>query len=113
VGRIKIARTIPSRTTDPETSHESYEDVKIRAHTHRMELLIPFAEHETLTYAQAYEYADTESECPWKRCSELRKGGYIVKVGKVMGSKGSRVMQCQITDKGRNALKEHGAWTGS
>jgi hypothetical protein len=101
---------IPSRTTDPETSHVAAREVKVRAGTQRARLLYAFNDYHWnaagvgLTDEAAMEYAEGVSAMSEfsKRCSELREGGFIEPTGETRaGSAGPQRIVSRITDKGR------------
>lgn len=101
----ELGRVIPSRDTDPETSHKAETEIKVRAGTQRARLLRAFScMVHGLTDEQAAIYAvgvSTFSEYA-KRCSELREGGFIEPTGETRpGSAGPRRIVSRITDKGR------------
>lgn len=109
-----LGRVIPSRSTDPETSHVA-EPVKIRAGTQRAKLLEAFAgyfalERGGLTDEQAMGCSHgvlPHSEYS-KRCSELREGGFIEPTGETRaGSAGPQRIVSRITDKGRTWIREN------
>lgn len=112
-----VGRTIPSRRSDPETSHRAYREVAVlRAGTQRAKLLIaygakteiPLIDEEAMVLSGV-----SPRSCWWKRCSELRADGLIewVPLGPgVMLQKLSTVNEwCNasvITSKGLQALAE-------
>lgn len=104
----ELGRVIPSRGTDPDTSHEAAKEVKIRANSQRAYLLAEFYRFQMedgLTDEQAMDYAypnvSATSEYS-KRCSELREGGFIEPTGETRpGSAGPQRIVSRITAKGR------------
>lgn len=114
-------RVIPSRTTDPETSHAAAREIKIRAGSQRARLLQAFAywqddaatakawAHSGLTDEEAMKWAigvSSDSEYS-KRCSELREAGYIEPTGETRtGSSGLQRIVSRITEKGRAAVRD-------
>lgn len=105
-----LADVIPSRSTDPDTSHAAAAEVKVKANTQRALLLAAFALEnrwdfvDGLTDEQAMAHADGVSATSEyaKRCSELREGGYIEPTGETRpGSAGPQRIVSRITDKGR------------
>lgn len=109
-----VGRTIPSRNTDPGTSHEAAARVVIRSGTQRTLLLQAFQamdfqepENPGLTDEEAMNRA--VGVTAWseyaKRCSELRDGGLIVPTGETrVGEAGTPRIVSKITDVGRAAL---------
>jgi len=103
-----VGRTIPSRATDPATSHAAARVVTVKAGTQRAYLLAAFSLSEDLTDEQAADAA--EGVTPWseyaKRCSELRDGGFIQPTGDTRpGQAGVERIVSKITTKGRDALR--------
>lgn len=68
-----------ARGNDPKTSHDGGADVSVRAGSQRAKLLAAYSgSPEGLTATEAAMSAGVSLEsCYWKRCSELRQGGYI------------------------------------
>lgn len=108
-------RVIPSRTTDPATSHAAAREIKVKAGSQRALLLEAFYEapyrrfyDKGMTDEQAMEFAvgvSPNSEYS-KRCSELREAGYIEPTGETRtGSSGLQRIVSRITAKGRAAVK--------
>lgn len=100
-----LADVIPSRTTDPATSHAAAKEIRVKANSQRALLLAVFASHVPLTDEEAmFESLGTvraTSEYA-KRCSELREGGFIEPTGETRaGSAGPQRIVSRITDKGR------------
>lgn len=107
-----LADVIPSRSTDPVTSHAAAREVKVRAGTQRAWLLRSFARSQRrkgddggLTDEEAMNYAtpfvSPTSEFA-KRCSELREGGFIEPTGETRaGSAGPQRIVSRITEKGK------------
>ena len=101
------------RSTDPETSANADRNVRVTATNQRGKLLATYADGEDATDNEAAFSADLLNSCYWKRCSELREGGYIEAVhdeeGRLvthMGFAGQPRMVSRITDKGRQALRD-------
>lgn len=108
LAEFELGAVIPSRTSDPETSHAA-EPVKIKAGSQRAYLLDEFYRwqmEDGLTDEQAMEYAyplvGPTSEYA-KRCSELRQGGFIEPTGEVRVSftTGKARIVSRITEKGK------------
>ena len=100
-------RIIPSRHTDPPTSHLGEKDVALRADSQKYKLLAAFYEWGPLLSEQAANYAGlSPTSCYWKRCSELCLDmGYLEDTGKtLMGRAGSARIVYKITDRGVAAL---------
>lgn len=112
---------IPSRTTDPATSHAAAREIKIKAGSQRARLLQAFAEEPEFRRAMGWADLDgmTDEEAMEaakgvyerseysKRCSELREAGYIEPTGETRtGSSGLQRIVSRITDKGRRAVRE-------
>lgn len=101
-----------SRLTDPTTSDGGAQAVEeregnhhiIREGTHKARLLIVYgrafhADGRSLTDLQAAEAAGLDSG-GWKRCSDLRTGGWVASTDEVEGHSGVPVMACTLTAKG-------------
>lgn len=111
----ELGRVIPSRTSDPSTSHGA-EPVKVKAGTQRAHLLYSFNDYDRnpdgygLTDEQAM--ALTLAVSPFsefaKRCSELREGGFIEPTGETRaGSAGPQRIVSRITERGRSWIREN------
>lgn len=113
-----LGDVIPSRNTDPETSHAA-EPVKIKAGTQRAYLLQAFhdqvmhfpdfglTDEEAMEWARRFAPVSASSEYA-KRCSELRAGGFIEPTGETRpGSAGPQRIVSRITDKGRQWIREN------
>jgi hypothetical protein len=94
------------REPDHETSIKGARDVKHRRTSQAMLLLIEYRNHNlTDEEAGARSGLIRRSRCYWKRCSDLRAAGYIVKTGATrIGSSGSAQNVCAITPEGLKAL---------
>lgn len=112
----KAPRTIPSRTSDPETSRKA-EPGPIRAGSQRHRLLAAFGQESAAAGLTDEEAADLADGVPYrsefaKRCSELREVGWITVVTKLSdgapltraGVSGQQRIVSAITDAGRAAL---------
>lgn len=100
-------RIIPSRNTDPETSHLGEKDVAMRADSQKYKLLQAYATHGRMNSEHAAQLAGLNPlSCFWKRCSELCLDmGYLYDTGKTqVGRAGSARIVYEITDRGRAAL---------
>ncbi|NCA19752.1 MAG: hypothetical protein EBS86_01280 [Crocinitomicaceae bacterium] len=104
------------RNSDPATSKRAYLNTKITHGSHRHLLLSEYyktsLEQEFPTRGLTDEEAGERSalikktKCPWKRCSELRKLGYIVPNGQERKSSTNQYqMVCIITMEGIRALE--------
>jgi hypothetical protein len=99
---------LDARKSDTGTSVEGAKAIVIRAGTHRTVLLETYA---SCNYGITDEVAGVFSGLAkknvgyWKRCSELRRAGYIVPTGETQkSSNGSMQQCCRITDAGRQAI---------
>lgn len=106
------ADVIPSRTTDPETSHAAAAEIKVKARTQRAYLLQAFAEErmDGLTDEQAMfgAYGVSMASEYAKRCSELREGGFIEPTGETRaGSAGPQRIVSRITAKGHAWIEQN------
>lgn len=107
----ELGRVIPSRDTDPETSHAAAREIRVKAGSQRALLLYAFSSVEyqdgvsDMTDEQAMWNADgvAPSSEYAKRCSELRDGGFIEETGETRVSTvtGKARIVSRITDKGR------------
>jgi hypothetical protein len=108
----EIDTAVRARATDPETSHRGGQDVQIRAGSQQAILLRSyFVRTEGLTATEAATEAGVSLlSCYWKRCSELRQGGFIrplldddgAPVTRVNPHSGSHQEVNVITSKGRS-----------
>lgn len=102
-------RVIPSRNTDPTTSHQAAKAITVKAGTQRAHLLAAFAELVDGTDEEAMaraEWVSPSSEYS-KRCSELREVGMIEPTGETRpGRSGQARIVSRITPKGLNWLTE-------
>ena len=103
-----LADVIPSRTTDPETSHAAAREIRVKAGSQRALLLYAF---DLPLFAERGATDEEAMQDAWnvfptseyaKRCSELREGGFIEATGETRaGSAGPQRIVSRITDKGR------------
>lgn len=103
-----VGRVIPSRASDPGTSHAAAQSIIVSAKNQRGKLLRVYGGVDFgLTDDEAQERSGVSPHsCYWKRCSELRDGGYIAPTGRTRtGRAGVQRIVCQITDEGRRALR--------
>lgn len=103
----KAARVIPSRNTDPGTSHQAAAAVIITAKNQRGRLLAAWGRLEDATDEEAMEAAEGVSAVSEyaKRSSELREAGLIEVTGETRkGGAGTPRIVSKITDAGRAAL---------
>jgi hypothetical protein len=102
---------LSARTTDPDTSALAGEaktkregaTKTITPNSDRHLLLRHYDRVLARSDFQVASYAGLTSisgNCWWKRCSELRQGGYIKAVGAAVGSNGREVTICILTPKG-------------
>lgn len=104
----EVGRTIPSRHSDPGTSHAAAQAITIRAGSQRARLLAAFLRLTDATDDEAMAAAEGVSQlsCYWKRCSELREGGFIRATGETrLGSAGMMRIVCEATEKARTAVQ--------
>jgi hypothetical protein len=96
------------RVTDPDTSRQGAQAVKPRQGSQAMKLLEMY-EYADLTDEQAGVLSGLASDARcgfWKRCSDLRRLGFIQDSGdRRMTLSGTPAMVCFITDVGREALR--------
>lgn len=110
---------LTARDDDPSTSHDAGRAVAeregkvldVRPGTQRHKLLAVYARLDwgsSISDEQAASMADLHYQgvCWWKRCSELRQGGFIRVVGHGEGSNGAAVQRCGLTGKGLAKLRE-------
>jgi hypothetical protein len=92
------------RVSDPDTSEAAAKDVKLRRGSQCAVLLEEyFTNRLGLTDEEAGVKSGLASKrsCYWKRCSDLRRMGYIVDTGiRRQQSTGSKGMVCVLTQKG-------------
>lgn len=89
-----------ARRDDPATSHKAGAEVQVRSGSHRERLLKVYAAAGVpLTDAAAARLAEMpDRSCWWKRCSELREGGYIEVVGQMLDPEtGALASTCLVT----------------
>lgn len=110
-GEPPIGRLIPSRRSDPTTSHAAEKRIRVAANNQRGKLLRAYA---GATYgltddeAQARAGVSFES-CYWKRCSELRDAGFIATTGTTRtGRAGVQRIVCALTASGRQVINQIG-----
>lgn len=114
---------LTARNEDPSTSHDAgrmaaecegkVRDVRPNTQRHKlllayMRCLGPDIGIVSISDEQAASLADLhyQGTCWWKRCSELRQGGFIRVVGHGEGSNGAAVQRCVLTGKGLAKLRE-------
>lgn len=114
---------LTARNEDPSTSHDAgrmaaecegkVRDVRPNTQRHKlllayMRCLGPDIGIVSISDEQAASLADLhyQGTCWWKRCSELRQGGFIEPTGQVEGFSGATVRVCTITEKGIAKLRE-------
>ena len=97
------------RNNDPKTSKRAAEKAVIKSGSQRFRLLVWYNERAMgLTAEEAGELSGLaqKNACYWKRCSELRRMGFIEDTGQTrMAKTGNQQIVCQITEAGRLALK--------
>jgi hypothetical protein len=96
------------RSADPITSVEGAKDVKPRRTSQAMLLLAEYLKG-GLTDEEAGMASGLALKpkcCYWKRCSELRAGGFIIPTGETrLSTAGSSMQVCEITEVGEEALR--------
>lgn len=92
------------RALDPDTSVDGAKDVKLRRGSQCAVLLEEYFTHrQGLTDEEAGIKSGLASKrsCYWKRCSDLRRMGYIIDTGvRREQSTGSKGMVCVLSQKG-------------
>lgn len=101
-----LGDVIPSRNTDPGTSHAAAKDIRVKAGSQRALLLRAFYSYDQFGCTDDKAMIWAEGVSPYsefsKRCSELREGGFIEPTGETRpGSAGPQRIVSRITDKGR------------
>lgn len=99
---------LDARRTDSSTSVDGAKAVTIRAGSHRTKLLEVYALYGNAMTDEAAGILSglhAKNAGYWKRCSELRRAGFIIATGQTaMSLNGSMQQCCRITDSGRKAL---------
>lgn len=102
------------RVDDPDTSAKAARDVKPRQGSQAFLLLEQYGKHRLgLTDEEAGTFSGLAQRNAgyWKRCSDLRRLGFITdSKTRRLGLSGSEMMVCVLTAKGIEALKEAGKW---
>lgn len=98
------------RSTDPDTSAAGAQDIRLRQGTQTYRLLEQYIIHrQGLTDEEAGTYSGLAANGVgyWKRCSDLRRLGFIedCKVRRA-GSSGSEMMVCVFTPAGFEAWQD-------
>lgn len=89
-----FAAATRARNTDPTTSKASARSLETREHLKRLSATYQKAGHYGLTDEQACELAGIAHG--WKRCSDLRRLGFIVATGETRTGKSGRAqMVCR------------------
>lgn len=87
-----------ARKTDPQTSHDAA--ARLKTSSHKFQLLKAYANAD-VTDEEAAVVAGLTHTGYWKRCADLRLGGYIEDTGLTRtGSSGMQQMVCRITNRG-------------
>lgn len=100
-----------ARGDDPDTSHQAADRVEeregghhvVREGTHKARLLIVYGRaSRTGRYLSDHQAAEEAGlgAGGWKRCSDLRAGGFIRSAGERPGPHGTPVMVCEATEAG-------------
>jgi hypothetical protein len=106
---MRKMRVIPSRSTDPETSHRGEKDVAMRADSQKYKLLAAYETYGEMIPDQARRLAGISARsCYWKRCSELHLDmSFLEDTGKVAkGDSGSDQAVLAITPRGESYLRK-------
>jgi hypothetical protein len=97
------------RDADPDTSRHGAQDVRPRQGSQAMQLLTQYAQARIgLTDEQAGQRSGLAARGAgyWKRCSDLRRLGFIEDSHTTRpGTSGSEMMVCTITAKGLEAYR--------
>lgn len=105
-------RVIPSRTTDPATSHAAARTITVKAGTQRAKLLKAFmlfdvfggTDEQAMIACQSYGVSPSSEYS--KRCSELREAGLIEPTGETRtGASGHQRIVSRITEAGRKVVQ--------
>lgn len=101
-----------ARNTDPTTSHDAWQNVKVKAGTQRHFFLMVYAyANKALCSEEAYERALKKKLAVtpyayWKRISELQQLGLIKYADEIRKAKSGAWQKCYvITDAGRKVLQ--------
>ena len=98
------------RATDPDTSVKAAQDVRLRQASQIYQVLEQYINHrQGLTDEEAGVFSGLAQRraCYWKRCSDLRKLGFIEDTGvRREGTSGSAMMVCVFTPAGFEAFQE-------
>ena len=100
----------PVRASDPTTSKQAADSVRLRAGSQRAKLLAAYLAHpEGLTDEEAGHHAGLSDAGYWKRCSELRQSCFIQPLGfSRLSTFGERQQVCGLTESGK-VLVESGS----
>lgn len=102
---VQIDRLPHTRREDPSTSRQADEQSRPRRASQAMRILEAYATHGALIDESAVIHAGVTGG--WKRCSDLRRLGYIAPTGaELPTSMGAAAQVCAITQEGRRALEE-------
>lgn len=94
-----------ARRHDPATSRRADVQSQPRRTSQAMQILAAYAAHGALIDEAAVAHAGVTGG--WKRCSDLRRLGYIAPTGaELPTSMGAAAQVCAITQEGRRALEE-------
>lgn len=109
-------RVIPSRKSDPDTSHTAARNIVVKAGTQRAYLLQAFdrarldgkdglTDEHAMMWTNGLAHPHSEYS---KRCSELREAGLIEPTGETRnGSSGQARMVSRITERGRQWIRDN------
>lgn len=114
VNRTRRADTPTSKAAADGVTEREGDSLQVNAGTHRHRLLevysagfpLGFTDHEAATRAGL----DRPGVCWWKRCSELRQGGWIAdtSTSRPDPTSGAQQMVCEVTESGRSRARELG-----
>ena len=106
--RAPAYSTAASRNTDPETSHQAERRHRLTWNSQQFRILSAFDKYGPMCDEEAGELTGLAQNRAgyWKRCSELRKMGYIMAIGTCESTTGNEVTLSDITSAGRQALAD-------
>jgi hypothetical protein len=108
---ISRAKVAGYRVSDPKTSKDAYEKQTVSRTSQQWACLVVYKNHmpkgATDDEVGVMSGLAEKGAGYWKRCSELRRMGFIVDTGltRTNPASGAKQMVCRITDKGREALE--------
>jgi hypothetical protein len=94
-----------ARTSDPVTSHMAEEAIRPRRGSQAMTLLQVYATAPGGLTDEEVAVQAKLGQGAWKRCSDLRRAGYIVPTGNLRPSSAGLLVQvCRITEAGKQRV---------